>query len=126
MAMPKRSAGGDLVYLSVRKLNTLSVQLGLPTDVLGPVTDLTTSGSAGINLGPVGHAEVGVSHSRSRVDESRTERALHDRLTELLPLLEPGGLADLDQGTTEIFEGNWFWFHRPLRFGVGASAGRDR
>jgi hypothetical protein len=119
MKLPERSAGGDLIYLSARKLNNLSLQFGLPTDVLGPVTDLTVQGSAGINLGPMAHAGIGVSRSRQQVDPNRGERALHARLTELIPRLEPGGLPRLDSGDAEIFEGNWFSFHRNLCFGVG-------
>jgi hypothetical protein len=119
MDMPKQSAGGDLVYLSLRKLNNLSVQIGLSADVAGPITDLTLQGSVGISLGSIGHAEIGASHSQSRVDLSRNERALHDQLAKVIRMLEPGGLPRLDDGDKEIFEGNWFWFHRPLRFGVG-------
>lgn len=55
----------------------------------------------------------------SQVDPNRYDRALHDRLTAVIPKLEPGGLPHLDGGEAEILEGGWFWFHRDLRFGVG-------
>jgi hypothetical protein len=59
MDIPRIPAGGDLVYLSVRKLDNLSIQLGLPTDVRGPLTDTTVHGAVGVNLGPMAHAELG-------------------------------------------------------------------
>jgi hypothetical protein len=71
MDIPRIPAGGDPVYLSVRKLDNLSIQLGLPTDVRGPLTDTTVHGAAGMNLGPMAHAELGVTREGSQVDPNR-------------------------------------------------------
>jgi hypothetical protein len=123
MERPHFSAGGDLVYLSERKLNNLSVLMNLPTEILGPAKDLTVEGSAGINIGPLGHASLGLTQESTRIDLTRRERALHDRLVEVIRRLEPGELPRLDSGRTEIAEAGWFSFHRKLRFGVGTDDG---
>jgi hypothetical protein len=119
MERPHFSAGGDLVYLSERKLNNLSVLMNLPTEILGPTKHLSAEGSAGINIGAFGHLGLGLTQESTRIDLTREERALHDRLVEVIRRLEPGGLPRLDSGPTEIAEAGWFSFHRKLRFGVG-------
>jgi hypothetical protein len=107
---------GDLVYLSTRKLYGCCADLGLSTAELGPAIGFSGQLRAGFGAPSIGEVAASAEVTGSRSDPGWESRVIHRHLHGVVRRL--GSLPSLDRGD-RIREGEWFRFHRDLRFGVG-------
>lgn len=111
---------GELIYLSERKLLNMARSQGLDTAWFDTDVTAQVEGQGALPLLPGTGACAGGKVIAQRVDpQPRRERAMEQALEKLLRRLSKYELADLDAGEQGVHEGDWFRFHRRLRFGVG-------
>lgn len=118
MKKRRKQTPGDFVYRSERKLYAAAAQQGLKMGALR--SDVDIEGMAGAQAGDPSVAGL---EARGTVRATYSDPAKAERLTvrDLDGVVrELGKLPDLEAGET-IREGEWFRFHRDLRFGVGHS-----
>lgn len=108
---------GDLVYLSERKLYTLAASSGVRTDRLEPKLAFEGTGGGRIGIPPV-DLSAKASVKGERVDPGAEDRSLLELLEKVLA--RSSKVADLEK-QEDILEGEFFRFHRKLKFGVGHS-----
>lgn len=110
-----------LVYLSERKLWNMARGRGVPTDHTQRerATDASARLSLPSALGTSASAEIRA-HSE-RVDAQQRARTSDRVLDGVIDSLRRDGLCDLDSAMRTPREGEWFRFHRDLRFGYGSA-----
>ena len=116
MARGSQAPPGDLVYLSPRKLYGCAAQLRIETAARRPDLDFEGSAEARLGLPPVAEVSARGSARGSRIDPGWEEHLLHRHLELVVEGL--GALPSLEHSET-VREGEWFRFHRDLKFGVG-------
>jgi hypothetical protein len=118
MSSRNRSLPGDLVYVSRRKLHNCAAHLGIKTGSLEP--DLEVRGTVGAEVGipSLGSISAEGTARGTRIDDGAEEQHLHALLRKVVSGL--GEIPNLEESGF-VREGQWFRFHRDLRFGVGHS-----
>jgi len=118
MRFRKKRPYGDFVYASQRKLNWLAAQSGISTRRSGHMSKV--EGRAAVEAGVPSVAKVSAEGRRqeTQAEVGAGERAVVELIEKVRRKL--GTLPDLENGDL-IQEGEWFQFHRPLKFGVGHS-----
>ncbi|HWT90508.1 MAG TPA: SAVMC3_10250 family protein [Solirubrobacterales bacterium] len=115
MGKRKQRTPGELIYLSTAKLREMAPQLGTKTRSFKP-SELEGSATAEVGAPDLGKVGVGGRISGSRIEVGVDERVNWEVLQKVLKRM--GDLRDLEAGDL-IREGEWFRFHRNLKFGVG-------
>lgn len=110
----RNGAAGDIVYLSDRKLYNSAAQQGIKTGAMR--SDVDIEGTAGVQ--PVLGISAQGTVRTGRSDPGKAERLTIRHLDAVIKRL--GAIPNLEAGEA-IREGEWFRFHRSLRFGVGHS-----
>jgi hypothetical protein len=113
------AAGGDLVYLSIRKLRQLAVDLGVRTGSFEG--EVAVGGEAGVDAGlpAVGRVAAKGSARSTYSDPAAGQRAIARQLDAVVGKLDGDRMPSLERGDAGIREGTWVRFHRQLRFGIG-------
>jgi hypothetical protein len=113
------AAGGDLVYLSERKLRQLAIDLKVRTGSFDG--DVVVGAEAGLDAGvpPVGRVSAKGSIQAGYSDPAAGQKAIARQLEAVVRKLGGDAIPSLDAGEDGIREGKWFRFHRQLRFGIG-------
>ena len=113
------SAGGDLVYLSERKLRQLALDLKVRTGSFHG--EFVFGGEAGLDAGvpPVGRVSAKGSVQANYSDPAARQKAIARQLDAVVGKLGGDHIPSLEAGDDGIREGKWFRFHRQLRFGIG-------
>jgi len=113
------SAGGDLVYLSERKLRQLALDLKVRTGSFDG--KIVVGGEAGLDAGvpSVGQVSAKGSVQASYSDPAARQKAVARQLDAVVAKLGGDRIPNLESGDDGIREGKWFRFHRQLRFGIG-------
>lgn len=113
------SAGGDLVYLSERKLRQLALDLKVRTGSFDG--EFVVGGEAGLDAGvpSVGQVSAKGSVQASYSDPAARQKAIARQLDAVVAKLGGDHIPNLESGDDGIREGKWFRFHRQLRFGIG-------
>jgi hypothetical protein len=113
------SAGGDLVYLSERKLRQLALDLKVRTGSFDG--EFVVGGEAGLDAGlpSVGQVSAKGSVQASYSDPAARQKAIARQLDAVVAKLGGDHIPNLESGDGGIREGKWFRFHRQLRFGIG-------
>jgi hypothetical protein len=113
----------EYVYISERKLLALARLRGISTAWFKRHVTVEGSGRFSLPLAPgtgiSGKAAAGV----QRVQPDQYEHAIERLLDKVVRDLQREGVADLDATSGTLTDGNWFRFHRRLRFGVGSAQG---
>ncbi len=120
------AAGGDLVYLSLRKLRQLAIDLDVRTGSFAG--EVAVGGEVGIDAGvpSLGRVAAKGSARSTYSDPVAEERALWRQLDAVVRKLGGDRIPSLDRGDDGIREGSWVCFHRPLRFGIGHADGMPK
>lgn len=118
MKMRKKRATGSFVYVSRRKLEWLAAQAGVDAGT----ARVTTERGAAVELGVPSVAKLSATARRQETVAAADEtRATVETIERVLRGMR--GIPDLENGDL-VSDGEWFRFHRRLKFGVGrADAG---
>jgi hypothetical protein len=113
------SAGGDLVYLSERKLRQLALDFKVRTGLFDG--EFVVGGEASLDAGvpPVGRVSAKGSIQANYSDPAARQKAIARQLDAVVGKLGGDRIPSLEAGDDGIREGKWFRFHRQLRFGIG-------
>jgi hypothetical protein len=109
---------GDLVYLSERKLSSLSAQLGVRTGSFESRVDIEGTGGVSAHLPPMAQVSAQATVRAAHTDPGKRERVVARQLQRVVRRLGGKRLPDLEI-SERVREAGWFRFHRNLRFGVG-------
>jgi len=118
MRFKKKRPFGDYVYVSRRKLSWLAAEGGIRLTFPGPTSETESGAAVEAGLPSVARLSVGGRRHGTETESGAEERTVYELIERVEKKM--GRLPDLERGDL-IREGEWFRFHRPLKFGVGRS-----
>lgn len=111
----KKRQGGEIVYLSRQKLEWLMASFGIRVRAW-PSREVEGGATVEVALPPFAKASLGGRLQGAGTEWAGDASLVHEALEQVLKHLRR--LPDLERGDL-IREGEWFRFHRNLKFGVG-------